>query len=290
MATAYLKGPRPYTLGGDFSLWMRRFEAYAQAAAITEKQLPNALLSLLDDAAFRAFDLLGLTPEDTGNYKALVKALAKRFAPSSGEPELRFQLGQRRQQPTETIDEFADSLLDLTNRAYPDLEPAVRMHLARDRFIAGVKADYVQEHLLQNPPSTLDEARSAAKRLEAARTTRKHMQAAMGPATSSYAMEFVPKEAPPTEVAATSHESGLLEAVRKNTETLQELMQQMTKLQLGESSMAFTGRASARRGTFRRRQPLVCWKCGEPGHLRRDCQSGNWQWPVGRANYRPREL
>ena len=59
-----------------------------------QDQLSDALLALLDDAAFRAFDLLGLTAEAVrADYKQLVEALSRRFASTTGEPALRFQLG-----------------------------------------------------------------------------------------------------------------------------------------------------------------------------------------------------
>ncbi len=128
MATAHLQGPKAYSVGGDFALWVRRFEAYARAVKIPDAQLCDAVFALLDDGAFRAFDLLGLTREQSADYKELVGALTKRFSPDAGEPELRFKLGKRNQQATETLDEFADALLDLANRAYPKLEAAVRMH------------------------------------------------------------------------------------------------------------------------------------------------------------------
>ena len=42
----------------------------------------TALLALLDDAAFRDFDLLGLSEETVQDYKQLVEALTTRFSPS----------------------------------------------------------------------------------------------------------------------------------------------------------------------------------------------------------------
>ena len=93
----------------------------------------------------------------------MVEALSRRFASTTGEPALRFQLGQRHQEAAETLDEFADALLDLANRAYPELDSDVRMRLARDRFVAGVRADYIQENLLQTPPDLLEDARKVAK-------------------------------------------------------------------------------------------------------------------------------
>ena len=122
--------------------------------------MSDALLALLDDAAFRAFDLLGLTEAVRADYKHLVEALSRRFASTTGEPALCFQLGQRHQEAAETLDEFADALLDL---AYPELDSDVRMRLARDRFVAGVRADYIQENFLQTPPDSLEDVRKVAK-------------------------------------------------------------------------------------------------------------------------------
>ena len=109
------------------------------------------------------------------DYKQLVETLPTiclcyRRAP------LRFQLGQRHQEAAETLDMFADALLDLANPAYPELDSDVRMRLACDRFVAGVRADYIQESLLQTPPHSLEDARKVAKRLEAARAARRQMQ------------------------------------------------------------------------------------------------------------------
>ena len=67
-----IRTPRPYSklnvTGDDFALWIRRFEAYTRAVRIPDDKLSDALLALLDDAAFRAFDLLGLPEETVKDY------------------------------------------------------------------------------------------------------------------------------------------------------------------------------------------------------------------------------
>ena len=50
---AYVKAPKLYAVGSDFSLWVNRFESYAKAVKIAVEQISDALLALLDDAAFR---------------------------------------------------------------------------------------------------------------------------------------------------------------------------------------------------------------------------------------------
>ena len=143
---------------------------------IPNDKLPDALLALLDDAVFRAYDLLGLDKGVVRDFKQLMKALSKRFAPSTGQQELRFLLGQWQQEAREMLDDFADALIHLTNQSYPTLEPKLRMELARDQFVAGVRSEHVQEALLKTAPETLDHARQTAKRIEAAQAARKIMR------------------------------------------------------------------------------------------------------------------
>ena len=52
-------------------MWLKRFVSYARALKLEEGHMCDAMLSLLDDAAFRAYDLLGLGESDTQDYKLL---------------------------------------------------------------------------------------------------------------------------------------------------------------------------------------------------------------------------
>lgn len=87
-----IRTPCSYSVGDDFALWIRWFEAYTRAVRILDDKLSDALLTLFDNAAFRAFDLLGLQEETVKDYKQLVDAFKKRFAPGAGQQELRFFL------------------------------------------------------------------------------------------------------------------------------------------------------------------------------------------------------
>lgn len=109
------------------------------------------------------------------------------------------------------------------------------MRLACDRFVAGMRADYIQENLLQTPPDSLEDARRVAKRLEAMVTHADH---------------------------------ALLEAVQQNTIAVQRLVEQMATIQ-SRNSVTAGRRPSGGRSRNR------CWKCGEPGHLRSNCPLGN---------------
>lgn len=267
-----VRAPRPFSIGDDFALWIRRFEAYARAVNIAEGTLGDALLALLDDAAFRAFDLLELPEATLKDYKKLTEELRKRFAPTTGLHELRFSLGHREQGPTETIDEYADALVLLVNRAYPGLDAKTRMGLALDQFISGIANEHIQDSLLQSLPKDLDTARETAKRLNAALTTRKQMRARRQlpaptlPAPVSQHVrstnlvgEHESGDAQNRMTAYTGRDDALERAVRDNTDLLQKLLRKLD---------ADDGRDSRRR---RRRGPVTCWQCGEQGHVKRNC-------------------
>ena len=279
-----IRAPRPYSVGDDFALWIRRFEAYARSVRIPDDKLSDALLALLDDAAFRAYDLLGLNGEVVRDFKQLSEALSTRFAPTTGQQELRFLLGQRWQEAGETLDDFADALIHLANRSYPSLESKLRMELARDRFVAGVRSEHIQEALLKSPPDTLDDARGTARRMEAAQAARKLMRTKGSDVLTvttdsrrsdreSEVMECV------AAVATPRRDDSLTEAVRRNTELLERLLAQMTT----SGNTTASTPAKPPRG----RVP-TCWQCGQRGHIRRNCSSGNEQRLAPWANRQPR--
>lgn len=284
-----IRAPRSYALGEDFALWLRRYEAYVKAVEMPEDKHCAALLSMLDDAAFRAYDLLGLSATDAADYKKLVEELRTRFSSTAGQQELRWQLNHRTQEPEETLDTFADALLFLANGAYPLQDRALRMELVRDRFVAGLRDDKLQEAVMQSPVealATLDKTRETAKRIEAAQTARRKMnqtRKAMSLALDD--SNTTPTAPAPSRVANVGHqparEDGLAAALDRNTQVLQQLLLRITS---GDTP------ANPPRQQRRRRPPGPCWKCGQQGHLQRNCPeeaAGNDQRPTPRVNRRP---
>jgi len=156
-----IRVPRPYSVGDDFALWIRCFEAYAHLVRIPDDKLSDALLALLDDAEFWTYDLLGLNGEVVRGLQTAVGSPVYAICSNNCNwpSGVEFLFGQRRQEAGETLDDFADALIHLTNCSYPSLESKLRMELARDRFLAGVRREHIQEALLKSLPDTLDDAR-----------------------------------------------------------------------------------------------------------------------------------
>ena len=123
MATSeQVRAPQPFASDDDSAQWIRHFEMIVQAIKIPDESQCDTLLALPDDAVLRAFDLLDLREETICAFKQLTQALHKRFAPSTGLHELTFSLGQCKQGPSGTLNEYADALVLLTNCAYPELK------------------------------------------------------------------------------------------------------------------------------------------------------------------------
>ena len=83
VTTSVVQMLKAFSPGDNFQLWCQRFEAYAWSVRLLQEPLCDALLALLDNAAFRAFDLLGLSEETSQDYKLLVETLTKWFHPAS---------------------------------------------------------------------------------------------------------------------------------------------------------------------------------------------------------------
>ena len=75
--------PETFTIGNSFMQWIGCLEVYAWAIKIPSEALCDALLAFLDNATFRALDLLDLREETIGDFKQLTQALRNIFAPST---------------------------------------------------------------------------------------------------------------------------------------------------------------------------------------------------------------
>ena len=205
---------------------------------------------------------------------------------------MKWLLMHRTQEPGESLDAFANGLVHLANHAYPKLEVGLRADIVKDRFVEGVSSEYIQDALLHSPPGILDEARDAAGCAKVAQATWRMLQSRrMAEASSTSMVETadgivtLPQH---HEIAAVSanrdREDRLAEAIRSNTEVLKKLMSQLPRSTPDSSSFSQPRQC---------RRPAscslpTCWTCGQPGHFRHECPTGNKRWPVPSGNHRSR--
>lgn len=227
---------------GSWEAYRAQFELLASAARWSDatKALQLAL-SLTEDASAC---LLLLSPEERGDYTTLVGALQRRFGESHLKDSLRCEFKHRIRQPGESLRTLAYEIESLSRRAYADMPPAIQCELARDQFVQALTPDKLRLHVQFTHPANLGEALDLAIERETAVCAAKQST----PATVTVAaVTEVPDQRP-------AWVDELVRAVRAPAARPPE--------------------------DDTRRRPIVCWGCGQRGHLLRRCparvsQQGN---------------
>ena len=114
---AGVKPPGQFTVGTDWSLWMKRFEIYVREAEIPPAKKATELISLLGDEPFRIVCQLGL--DDTTDFNAVRRHLEQQYAPIGLEREWQYKLQHCQQKRQQSLTEFAAELRMLVDKAYP---------------------------------------------------------------------------------------------------------------------------------------------------------------------------
>ena len=162
--------PARYVTGADFTLWLQLFELYVAKAGIRESMQGTELLSLFQDETFRIASQIGLVAED--NPEVVKTSLKEQFCPVAHELERQLKLHEGRQNPNETLSEFAASLRVLADNTYPDLN---RLEIAKNRYIQGLLISSTQLHLMRENPKPLEDAVKLANQRESLEEAQKQL-------------------------------------------------------------------------------------------------------------------
>ena len=272
-AARNVKPPRVYSIGNNFKTWLSQFTQYMKLVRAKEEEKKGFLLTLLDQPAFRAVELLRL-PEELPFNEFTVR-LISRFDSGKSKEDYKLQLRARQQRNTEDIDAFADSVMELVENAYPDIDYSVKVELAKDHFIQGVNiSEEMRERLFISEPSTLADAVRKVHQIQSAHKVCKSTQG-----RSSKSVNAV---------------SGAGEdKTRAEIRELKELVLAMNnKIQDLEGKLASKPNRAPRRAT------VQCFKCQSFGHYARECplvsrikgrnESGNMEGGLPRGSQVPR--
>ena len=229
-----MKTPR-YDGKASWEAFHAQFELLAQAGKwCTEEKALQLAMCLTGDALT---SLLLLSPADRSDYDALVGALKRRFGLCSTASLLRSELCSRQRRPGELLRELANDIEGLVHRTYTHMPPVIQSELARDHFLqALLPADLRIQTLLAHP-------RSLQEALELA--TEREMLCA---GTRDAAVDIT------TQVRAVRG-AELSTAEPAWVEKLTQLLHATT----------------LREERSPRPHSRVCWGCGQPGHLVRQC-------------------
>ena len=162
------KVPRNFSMGQNFKIWLSQFQQYAKLAQVPDEVMKDLMMTMLEPAAFRAVQLLRL--ESDMPFDQFTAKLGERFDSAKTTADYKIHFKHRKQNKTESFDDFADALLELADNAYANASLEFRDELAKDRFIEGVVVvDELREKLYLNQPKSLSEAVRMVRSLESAR-------------------------------------------------------------------------------------------------------------------------
>ena len=144
-------------------------DLYFDAVDITDERKKRlALLFNLSEDAFRRAEAVSLTDGESP-FDTCGKEIATRFKKSPTGTERRYTFSKRMQLPGETVDACSVSLRELAAKC--DFHGSEYDNHLLDQFILGLQVKGTQNRLLQEPPSTVDEAIVVARRYKAAKST-----------------------------------------------------------------------------------------------------------------------
>ena len=227
----------------DWETWIANFETCAELNKWEGAIKAKFLAVRLKGTAQRS--LQELSPEIKGHYEHLKRALGEKFNPSQKLEQYKAEFRVRRREKGEGLTEFANSVMKLARRAYPDLLVAHQNEIAKDRFVDGLDNKEWRIKLREVSPKTLEDAVSRAIQLEA-------IEAAEGqqPRSVRAVVAGASGGAGPTDP--------ILELLKQNQATLETIAQTLKC-------------RPSRRPT--EREPITCFNCGKQGHKAAECRS-----------------
>ncbi|KAJ8012961.1 hypothetical protein DPEC_G00048320 [Dallia pectoralis] len=225
---------------GKWEVFFTQFELLANAGRWSDETKALQLALCLTEEASEC--LLTLAPGGRADYRALVETLGDRFGSDSQPNTLRIELGNRKRLPGESLKALASSILSMTRRAYGTMPLGVQDELARDSFIRALAPTELCRHVQMAEPLSLRVAVEVARKRELIwgggedRQPEVRAVVAGGP-----------------EIVTPGWVDELSGLVRAATLVIEKGSRQ-------RSNTSYTR--------------MVCWRCGQSGHLQRDCDGG----------------
>ena len=157
-------------------------------------------------------------------------------------------------------------LKQLADKAYPDLEDAVRERFAMNQYLTQLTNPQVAFSVRQAKPKTVDEAVRLTLEMES------YLQPQRPGKISSVELEDSHCE---TEtIAAVTHKTNTDDSLRQLLRRIDGIEAELKCLR--RPSIPESGRDSGVKSTTRRVEqrgrPLECWSCGAIGHKSQDCR------------------
>ena len=194
----------------------------------------------------QAQQVLGDIPSDF-TYAELVLILERRFGSVERAEVHLAELRGRCRKPGESLPECGQAIRRLTALAYPEMDTQAQDRLARIHFSDALQDERLRLSIFQAHPSTLDDAIRTALEMESYLQSEK----------------MKPRPRPTVRALGTTNDVG--DASESETTSLKKQLAQITE-ELNKFKNA------DRRPRFDKSE-VVCYKCGEKGHFKRNCKN-----------------
>ena len=250
-----------------FEVYFQRFALAADYNGWDDVERAAQLAFVLGPTEFATIRHLQLRAP--GSYALAVAALTQQYGASNNRIRSLAIFRARRQQPSETLMAFSQTLKGLAEFAYPHLDAMGREGLAIDQFVRNV-ADHATSRLLLQDTTlrTLTEAVNKAVTIESAETEANlhKPRAQPNPRYDRY----------PHVMAIGREDDGTRAELAQLSRQVGELRQDM-RVRIPSESEPASPRTQPRTRAFttamtaRERVDIICFRCGVPGHLARAC-------------------
>ena len=196
---------------------------------------------------------VALTRTRQETYEGAKGVLRERFDPPSKRELYKFELQCRVKRKTESWGDFGDDLRVLADKAYPELQDEARESLALTRYLDQLKNPQVAFGVRQQRPKTVVEAVRVTIELES-----------YLPKTDDGVTHVVQSVEEQAVASIRANQQSLTGVIGKLVDRIERLENQINQGGRGRGSQLPRGRSDYR-------QPIVCHKCGQPGHYARGC-------------------
>ena len=293
---------------GSWESWWAHFRNCASYNRWTERDKLAFLKGALTGNAAQV--LWDTDRSTTGSLKKLVAVLKSRYSGERQAEKHRAELQIRRRRPHESLSELHQDIRRLTVLAYPKLTAEAREQIGCDHFTNALSDPEFALKVKERAPKTLDEALCVALRLEAwAKSVRQDRQEDDRLERQRQKIRATGKSE--TAKATCRPESDdRLAKIEAEVSQLNEKLKSLKEIpqfpirptdSAENSSAVITSQRPENRSTAsagetpslqnarnsgneqpimwqtssRQSQPVLCWNCGLPGHIRRNCTLRN---------------
>ncbi|KAK3099535.1 hypothetical protein FSP39_005926 [Pinctada imbricata] len=140
----------------EFQDYLPYFERIAIWNDWTSYEAAEQLAMSLTGSAQKA--LIGLSRFHLSNYEALTQVLNEYFYPPERMNAYRCEFRNRQRHANETANDYGKALLQLSSKAFPNLDDETREFFAVDQYILGLRNNEMKRHVQLKYPKSIKDA------------------------------------------------------------------------------------------------------------------------------------